>query len=251
LVQSDGKIVAAGDFATYSGSSRPGVIRLNSNGSIDLTFAASSGVNSTVYQVAQQSDGKILAGGLFSTYSGVSVGGLVRLTTAGIIDSTFPTSGVTVGGFSGVYSLNVLSDNKIMLGGQFITYSGVTSRDIARLNSNGTYDATFNVGSGITGGDRFVLDITETNGKYFVTGVFDNYNGSSVYGLMRLNSDGSLDTTLNTGTGIGYNPASFGEPSLVLSNGNYNISGTFSTYKGGTVPNMIVIDPFGNLLNCE
>jgi len=251
LVQSDGKIVAAGDFATYSGASKAGVVRLNTNGSIDSTFSSPSSVNSTVYQLAQQSDGKILAGGLFTSYSGVSVGGLVRLTTAGIIDSTFPTSGVTAGGFLGVYGLTVLSDDKIMIGGNFLTYSGVSSRDIARLNSNGTYDATFNVGSGFTGGDRFVLDITETNGKYFVTGVFDNYNGTAVGGLVRLNSDGSVDTTFNTGTGIGYNPASFGEPSLVLSNGNYNISGTFSTYKGVTVPNMIVIDPFGNLLNCE
>lgn len=250
-VQSDGKIIAAGDFATYSGSSRPGVVRLNSDGSIDTSFAAPSAVDSTVYQVAIQSDGKILAGGLFTSYSGVSVGGLVRLTTAGIIDSTFPTSGVTSGGFLGIYSLDVLSDGKIMLGGNFTSYSGVSSRDIARINSNGTYDATFNVGSGFTGNDRFVLDISETNGKYLVTGVFDNYNGSSVYGLVRLNSDGSVDTTFNTGAGIGYNPASFGEPSLVLSTGNYNITGTFSTYKSQSVPNMIVLDPFGNLLNCD
>jgi uncharacterized delta-60 repeat protein len=251
LVQSDGKIVAAGDFATYSGSSRPGVIRLLSTGNIDTSFAAASAVDSTVYQVAQQSDGKILAGGLFTSYSGVSVGGLVRLTTAGIIDAAFPTSGVTAGGFNGIYSLDVLSDGKIMLGGNFTTYSGVSSRDIARINSDGTYDATFNVGSGFTGSDRFVLDITETNGKYFVTGVFDNYNGTAVGGLVRLNSDGSVDTTFNTGTGIGTNLSSFGEPSLVLSNGNYNIVGTFSDYNGTTVPNMIVIDPFGKLLNCE
>jgi uncharacterized delta-60 repeat protein len=251
LVQSDGKIVAAGDFATYSGSSRPGVIRLLSTGNIDTSFAAASAVDSTVYQVAQQSDGKILAGGLFTSYSGVSVGGLVRLTTAGIIDAAFPTSGVTAGGFNGIYSLDVLSDGKIMLAGNFTTYSGVSSRDIARINSDGTYDATFNVGSGFTGSDRFVLDVTETNGKYFVTGVFDNYNGTAVGGLVRLNSDGSVDTTFNTGTGIGTNLSSFGEPSLVLSNGNYNIVGTFSDYNGTTVPNMIVIDPFGKLLNCE
>jgi uncharacterized delta-60 repeat protein len=251
LVQSDGKIVAAGDFATYSGSSRPGVIRLLSTGNIDTSFAAASAVDSTVYQVAQQSDGKILAGGLFTSYSGVSVGGLVRLTTAGIIDAAFPTSGVTAGGFNGIYSLDVLSDGKIMLGGNFTTYSGVSSRDIARINSDGTYDATFNVGSGFTGSDRFVLDVTETNGKYFVTGVFDDYNGTAVGGLVRLNSDGSVDTTFNTGTGIGTNLSSFGEPSLVLSNGNYNIVGTFSDYNGTTVPNMIVIDPFGKLLNCE
>ena len=251
LVQSDGKIVVAGDFATYSGASRPGVIRLLSTGNIDTSFAAASAVDSTVYQVAQQSDGKILAGGLFTSYSGVSVGGLVRLTTAGIIDAAFPTSGVTAGGFNGIYSLDVLSDGKIMLGGNFTTYSGVSSRDIARINSDGTYDATFNVGSGFTGSDRFVLDVTETNGKYFVTGVFDDYNGTAVGGLVRLNSDGSVDTTFNTGTGIGTNLSSFGEPSLVLSNGNYNIVGTFSDYNGTTVPNMIVIDPFGKLLNCE
>ena len=138
-----------------------------------------------------------------------------------------------------------------MCGGAFATYSGTACTDIARLNSNGTLDSTFSVGSAITGADRFVFDITETNGKYFVSGVFDNYKGASVGGVMRLNSDATLDTTFNAGTGIGYNPSSFGEPSLVLSNGNYNIAGTFSSYDGTTVPNMIVVDPMGKLLNCE
>ena len=139
-----------------------------------------------------------------------------------------------------------------MCGGSFNTYSGASvGGDIARLNTDGTYDSTFNVGSGITGSTRFVVDIIPTNGKYFVTGVFDNFNEASVGSLMRLNSDGSLDTTFNTGNGIGYDPNSFATPGYIQSDGNYNIAGVFSTYDVTTVPNMIVIDPMGKLLNCE
>jgi uncharacterized delta-60 repeat protein len=252
VVQPDNKILVAGQFTSHSGDSRAGVIRLTSTGSIDTTFANISPVNNIVYQVALQSDGKILMGGIFSTVSGLTCGGIARLTSTGIIDNTFQLSGFTTGGAQGLYGVSIDSSGKIMCGGSFNTYSGASvGGDIARLNTDGTYDSTFNVGSGITGSTRFVVDIIPTNGKYFVTGVFDNFNEASVGSLMRLNSDGSLDTTFNTGNGIGYDPNSFATPGYIQSDGNYNIAGVFSTYDVTTVPNMIVIDPMGKLLNCE
>lgn len=251
VVQPDDKILVGGQFTTYSGSGRAGQVRLNSNGSIDTSFA-NAFTNNTVYSIALQSDGKVLIGGIFSSVSGVTCGGIVRLTTGGTIDNTFQLSGFTTGGGSGLYGVSIDSSGKIMCGGSFTTYSGASvGANIARLNTNGTYDATFNVGVGITGSTRFVVDIIPTNGKYFVTGVFDNFNGSSVGSIMRLNSDGSLDTTFNTGTGIGYDSNSFATPGYIQSDGNYNISGVFSDYDGTPTSNMIVIDPLGKLLNCE
>ena len=252
VVQPDNKILVGGDFTQYSGSSRSKLVRLNSTGSIDTTFANPSTINNTLYQIALQSDNKVLIGGIFSTVSGMTCGGIARLTTGGTIDNTFQLSGFTTGGGQGVFGLAVDPSGKIICGGSFTTYSGVSrGGDIARLNTNGTYDTTFNVGSGITGSTRFVLDVIPTNGKYFVTGVFDNFNGSSVGSLMRLNSDGSLDTTFNTGTGVGYNSSAYSAPGYIQSDGNYNMAGVFSAYNGITVPNMIVIDPLGKLLNCQ
>jgi uncharacterized delta-60 repeat protein len=254
VVQPDNKILVGGQFTSYSGSSRSGQVRLNSNGSVDSTFANAflGGTSNTAYQIALQSDNKVIIGGAFTSVSGQSCGGIVRLTTGGTIDNTFQLSGFNASSTSGVFGLAVDPSGKIICGGQFSTYSGASiGGDIARLNTDGTYDATFDVGSGITGTSRFAIDVTPTNGKYLITGVFDNYNGSSVGSIMRLNDDGSLDTTFNTGTGTGYDTNAFGAPSYVQSDGNYNFASVFSSYNGTTVPNMIVIDPFGKLLNCE
>jgi uncharacterized delta-60 repeat protein len=250
IVQPDNKILVGGGFISYSGQARAGQVRLNSNGSIDSTFQ-NAFTNNTIYQIRLQSDGKVLLGGLFSSVSGVSCGAIARLTSTGTIDPTFQLSGFTTGGFNGVYGMEIDENDKIVCVGTFNTYSGASvGANIARLNTNGTYDNTFNVGVGMTG-STFGVDITPTNGKYFVSGVFDNYNSSSVGSIMRVNSDGTLDTTFNAGTGIGYDSNWFSMPSLVLSDGNYIVSGSFSDYDGTPTTNIIVIDPMGKLLNCE
>lgn len=251
VVQSDNKILVSGDFATYSGASYPKIIRLNSNGSIDTTFAAQTGTNNTIYNTSLQSDGKIVAVGNFTNISGTSRNRIARLTSTGLLDNTFTIgSGLN----SDAFTVTCQSDGKIIVGGFFTTYSGVSANNVVRLNSGGTIDTSFAIGSGFTqaGGSSFALDVTQqSNGQYFVSGNFDNFDGDAIGGLARLNSDGSLDTTFNQGTGLNYNPASFGNPSLVLSNGQYLVDGDFSDYDGVSVPTFIAIDPMGKLLNCE
>jgi uncharacterized delta-60 repeat protein len=79
-VQSDGKILIGGGFTTYNNTSRGGVARLNSDGSLDTGFLATgAGANGQVESVAVQSDGKILIGGRFTTYNGTSRGYVARL----------------------------------------------------------------------------------------------------------------------------------------------------------------------------
>jgi uncharacterized delta-60 repeat protein len=250
VVQPDNKILVAGEFSTYSGSSYPKIIRLNSNGSIDTTFAIQSPTNNVIYGIDIQTDGKIVAVGTFTSISGNSRNRIARLTNTGLLDNTFS---IGTGFDADAFTVSCQSDGKIIVGGFFGTYSGASSSNIVRLNSGGTIDSSFSVGSGFTqsGGGSFVLDITQTNGKYFVSGLFDDYDGSSVGSLARLNSDGSLDTTFNQGSGLDYDPASFGNPSLVLSNGEYIVVGAFDGYDGTTTPDFVVLDPMGKLLNCE
>ena len=71
-IQSDGKILVGGSFTSYNGVSANRMIRLNSDGSVDESFDIGIGFNAIVYSIAIQSDGKILVGGLFSSYNGVS-----------------------------------------------------------------------------------------------------------------------------------------------------------------------------------
>jgi uncharacterized delta-60 repeat protein len=242
-VQTDGKILVGGEFATYSGTSRARVARLNTDGSLDTTFPDLS-INGAVYQLEILSDGKILIGGGFTSVSGQSRGFIAKLNSDGTLDSF--ASGTSFNG--DVISLDIDPDGKIMCGGFFGSYSGQSRNRIARLNSNGTLDTTFIVGSGITG--DYVFDISSKNGKYVISGNFSSYDGVAVGGFLRLNNDGSRDTTFVSGTGVDWDPAVFSLTSETLTNGNTILTGEFTEYNGTSTPNFILVDPFGNLLNC-
>ena len=92
------------------------------------------GTNGTVYALVQQSDGKVLVGGDFTTLRGYRHYGLGRLNTDGTLDTSF-TPAVTGGE---VEAIALQSDGKIIIGGDFSQVNG-TDRDlIARLNTDGT-----------------------------------------------------------------------------------------------------------------
>jgi uncharacterized delta-60 repeat protein len=248
-IQSDGKILVCGSFTSYSGGVESRIIRLNTNGSKDITFNPPT-INDIVYDMSIQSDGKIVAVGDFTQVSGVARTSIVRFLTGGTVDSTFSAGTLS----SGAFAVVAQADGKIILGGNFTTVSGASSPKIVRLLSGGTRDTSFSVGSGFsqTGPSAFIADITPTqNGKYLISGIFDDYSGTSANAMAILNSDGSIDTTFNQGTGLVYDKGGFSMPSIVLSNGNIVVSGILSGYNGVTTGTLVAVDPFGKLLNCE
>ena len=125
-VQSDGKILVGGDYQLNTSFN---IVRLNTDGTVDNTFAPLSSV-SIVKEIDIQTDGKILVGG-FS--------GLRRLTTTGAIDNTFPTINA-----SSIEAVKIRPDGKILIGGNFTTVNGFTQGRISLINSDGSIDLTFN-----------------------------------------------------------------------------------------------------------
>jgi uncharacterized delta-60 repeat protein len=201
--QTDGKMLIGGSFTSYKGITANRLIRLNSNGSIDTSFNIGVGFNSGVIEPAIQSDGKILIAGDFTTFNGLVKNRLVRLNTDGLKDTTFnirnpsqtylPYTGFDTGG---VGPIAVQTDGKILVGGSFTTFNNVAQNRIIRLNTDGTKDATFNVGTGF---DSNVIQILlQPDGKILVTGPFNSYNGVAKKKLIRLNQDGSIDSSLIT-----------------------------------------------------
>jgi uncharacterized delta-60 repeat protein len=90
----------------------------------------------------------------------------------------------------------------VLLGGSFTTIAGVSRNRIARLNSDGSLDTTFESSSGPN------LQVNtlalQSDGKVLVGGQFTSINGVSRNRIARLNSDGSLDTGFDPGTGFGH-----------------------------------------------
>ncbi len=78
-VQSDGKILIGGDFTTYNGNTTVNhIARLNTDGTLDMTFTTGTGASSRVNTIVLQPDGKILIGGTFTRYRGAVVNRIVR-----------------------------------------------------------------------------------------------------------------------------------------------------------------------------
>jgi uncharacterized delta-60 repeat protein len=192
-LQSDGKILVGGNFSDYDGVSIGRIARLNADGTLDAGFVTGSGFGGAVNALALQSDGKILVGGNFSDYDGVSIGdAIARLNADGTLDTGF----VTGSGFNnGVLSFALQSDGKILVGGGFNMYDGTPIGDaIARLNADGTLDTGFVTGSGFIGlkgvGAVYALS-PQPNGKILVGGSFNDYDGVVIRNIARLNADGT------------------------------------------------------------
>jgi len=232
-LQSDGKILVGGSFANYNGIGRKNILRLNSDGSLDTSFDPGSGAGGSSWGVmaiaVQPSDSKILIGGDFTSYNSTSVGRIVRLNADGTIDSTFNNGQVGANNF--VYAIAIQSDYKILIGGGFSTYNGVSQYGLARLTTSGAKDSTFTITYSARPDNTILL---QSDGKIMAGGTFTAYNGVVRDEIARVNTDGTLDTTfLPYSNEVGISGGAWGVMSILqLGDGNFIVGGDFTGYNG-------------------
>ncbi len=179
-IQPDDKIVLGGEFTIDFGNVAVNFARFNANGTIDGTFNNFSTVG-ILYNVEIQTDGKILTAG----------NGVVRRNSDGSTDPTFTGPSMIS---ASIYALKILSDGKIIIGGQFSSINGFQQGNIARLNSDGSLDLTFNLNNPSANG--LVNDILLAgDGKLIISGFFTTFNSTARQKVARLNTDGTLDTS--------------------------------------------------------
>lgn len=232
--QADGKVVIGGGFTEVNGTNRNYVARLNSNGSLDLSFDPGTGANNWVRAVGVQSDGKVIVGGEFTTMNAVPCSHLARLKPNGSVDTNFTASLSVNGGanFSGTF-ITVLPDDRFIIGGNINSVNGYSRNGIARLNADGSVDTTFNPGSGANA--PVWSAAVQPDGKVLVGGGFTSFNGVPRNGIARLNADGSVDGNFNPGTGV-KNANSFPVYSVVAqSDGKAVIGGSFTQFNGTNI----------------
>jgi uncharacterized delta-60 repeat protein len=199
-MQPDGKVLIGGDFdQLYGASPRNRIARLNVDGTLDATFDPGTGANDEVLRLALQSDGKVLIGGRFTEVGGVARNRIARLNANGTLDATFDPGTGTNGT---PWHLALQPDGKVLIGGAFTEVNGVARNRIARLNANGTLDATFDPGTG-TNGTPWHLAL-QPDGKVLIGGEFTEVDGVARNRIARLNANGTLDTTFNPGAGADY-----------------------------------------------
>ncbi len=195
-LQSDGGILIGGSFTSFNGTNRFHIARLNTDGSLDLSYNTGLGANTNVNAIAIQSDGNAIIAGSFTQINGTNRNYIARLNTSGGLDPTF-NAGTELNG--PVNTIAIQGDGKIVVGGDFTQVNGQNQGYIARLNTDGTVDTNFNVG---TGADHPVYALAfQTDGRIVVGGAFNFINLFSRNSIARLNSDGSLDPSFDPGSG--------------------------------------------------
>ena len=230
-LQSDGKILIGGGFAYYNGTLRYGMARVNGDGSLDTGFmgAGHNGMSGTgaLQDIAVQSDGKILIGGDFTSWDGATRTRIARTNANGTVDTGFQAG--LAGANNTVQKILPLSSGQIYIGGNFTTVNGTARNRIARLNADGTLDASFASGSGT---DGIIYAITrQTDDKLLIAGAFSLYRGNARANIARVNTDGSNDGSfLSSGSGGNSSIQAIG----LQGDGRAVIGGTFTSYNGTT-----------------
>lgn len=230
-IQPDGKILIGGTFNSVAGQARNSGARLNSDGTLDTSFGlvASPG-NVTQFRVL--ADGKIMiCGFLGNAVNGVQRRGIARLNNDGSLDPTFGDTAIPSGT---VTSFDIQPDGKLIVAGSFSTISGGERRDIARLNSDATFDATFqdpNDNFGGTFSDNIFDLVIQPDGKVLVGGSFSMIGHVTRKNLVRLLTNGTVDLpgqaltvtkTADTNDGVCDSDCSLRE-AFAVANGSSNV----------------------------
>jgi uncharacterized delta-60 repeat protein len=231
-VQSDGKILAMGQFTAIAGDkTNYGLARFETNGNVDATFHARLSYldqPAMPYSVLLQPDGRILVTGQFDEINDEPVSWTARLNNDGSVDHSFI-------GTNNIYYYNQFFD--LQSDGKIITADPL---GLTRLNPNGTLDPRFNPGLGVGGTNRYVSSAKiqrETN--LLVFGRFEYYDGEYRKSIARVNGDGTLDQSFDAGLELNL-PFSF--PTMqqspvvnavkVLPDHSFLVAGSFSHVQG-------------------
>lgn len=227
LVQSDGKIVAGGAFFDGSTTTSFALARYNPDGSLDSSFGFNglvitdfndeSETTSEIASIALQSDGKIVAGGIFNDGSN-NVFALARYNSDGSLDTAFGMNGLVItdfndefpgGSLSDIRSIAIQKDGKIVAGGGFNDGSNNVLA-LARYNADGSLDKAFGMnGLMITAisdifanGTNAMIDAIalQKDGKIVATGlfVFTGSTNDDTLGVARYLTNGQLDQSFGT-----------------------------------------------------
>ena len=245
-IQTDGKLVVAG-WAFTSTDYDFALARYNPDGSLDSTFGSGGRVTTDfagnadmAFALAIQADGKLVVAGRAFTSTTKSDFALARYNPDGSLDSTFGSGGRVTTDFASssaeVFALVIRADGKLVVAGG--TSSGFSDLDfaLARYNSDGSLDPTFDFDGRVTtdlasGSDvAFALAI-QADGKLVVAG--RTFTGIDFdFALARYNSDGSLDSTFDGDGRVTTNFAGSSEEVLALAieaDGKLVVAGDTST----------------------
>ena len=238
MVDHQDRIIITGSFVTFNDTIVNRITRLKPNGGIDTSFHSGAGFDNFVYTLNEQLDGKILATGAFFSYDNVSTNKIVRLNVDGSLDTSF---NIGTGTNDVIWKSIIQPDGKILISGDFTEFNGIPMNRIARLNSDGSIDTSFNIGTGANAGAGGMC--LQPDGKIILTGQFTMFNNVSKKCIVRLNASGSIDNSFDA------NNNTYGTLGKVMlrSTGDIIVSGNFTEFDNVPMNGVVLLDANGQL----
>lgn len=252
LEQPDGKLIVTGQFTTYNGGSALRAVRLNTDGTNDGTLGGFYGGENYLQTPTIQSDGKLIFTGSFTHYfKGAAdnfVRSIVRIDANGDFDNTF----ISGDGFNApTMSAVSNSDNSMIVTGYFSAYNGVSCPGgIVKLDQYGTKDTSFVSGTGFNPyyiNPNYAVKIPGES-SFYVVGRFTSYNGTPANRIIKINQDGSPDTSFNSGGASGGFNAAALNAQIIWTNKLFLCNGSFTEYNGTPARGMIILNADGSIL---
>lgn len=211
-----------GDFTQFDNATRTGLALMNSIGSVitPLSGSADAQLNGVPLAMAALPSGEIVIAGEFTSAYNAGAGYVIR--TNGDASQRSPFANFSADANDTVRALAVQQDGKIFIGGDFSQVGGINRAGIARLNADGTLDATFN--ALLSGGAEVRAIALQRDGKVVIGGTFSSASGTLRNHLVRVNGAGGvLDTTFDP------NPNGRIDTLLLQPDGDILVGGEFTT----------------------
>lgn len=202
-----------------------------------------------VTNLIQLSNGGIIAFGDFTEYNDIYSPNLFKLDINGAADYKFREfvgtfSNFTI--FTGLNNILVDTNDSFWVVGSFDTYAGVSASGIVKILPDGNIDTSFDYGTGFNNPSYRATSITKdtVSDSVYVVGYFTTYRGSSIGRIIKLNPDGTKDSSFVPGVSGFDNTVNDVKVDEI---GNVYCCGSFAQYKGVTSSKIAKLDRYGNL----
>ena len=200
-------------------------------------------IKGQINTIAKATDGSYFYGGNFSGYSQMRLGGVARISTAGVRDAGFDIKS----GFNGNVNAAVeLPDGSLVFGGDFTTYRGRVANRIAKIDSSGNLDLTFNPQTGANGASSVVTTLKIYGSSIFVGGYFTTMKGANAARIAKIDFNGNVDLTFNPSNTTSANNVIH---SIAIVGSDLYIGGDFTQYRGATANRIARVDADTGVMN--
>lgn len=254
----DSRVFVAGLFGRYSNDSTPSqnITVINADGSLDLDFnpggrGANAEVTALLPLQGDRGERALVAGGLFTEYNDQTHNHLVKLNSVGAVDTNYnpnlSADDIVFGLAEQIDPATGLPNGQVLVAGRFNLINNSEPAKLARLNADGSLDATFKPAFDT----RAFTIVVQSDGKILVGGTFSVVNGRTANNIVRLNQDGTTDTSF-VGSITGNVEPVNAPPTAVFimkrnPDGRIYVGGNFTTADGVARQNLARLEADGTL----